>query len=59
MKTDFSLDTWSEWAPTCHLRYEKHEHPHGGYDMFLEQRWDRTKLLEDGSLYGEEEWRKV
>lgn len=56
---DRSLDTWSEWTPTCHIRWRDIEHPHGGYDRFLEQKWERTKTLEDGDIFGEEIWRKV
>ena len=54
---DQSVDNWSEWSPTCHLRWNRTGRLRS--DGGLEQRWERTQLLEDGSIEGEEAWRVI
>ncbi len=54
---DQSTDNWSEWAPTCHLRRNRAGRLRS--DLGFEQRWERTRLLEDGSIEGEEAWRVI
>ncbi len=56
-----------KWMPTCSLEYRRVEHPHGGYDVFLEQLWEREVPIPSHDFNGdihllpvvETEWRRV
>ena len=50
------LTSWSVWRVTENLRWKCREHSHGGDDIFLQQKWKRQKMLEDGSFDNEEKW---
>ncbi len=45
-----------KWYPTAQLRWKRREHPHGGYDMFLEQLWEYNCSIEGET---DTDWRKV
>ncbi len=51
--------SWSDWKLTNFLRWETREHLHGGYDTFLQQKWIRTRTLEDGDTDEDVMWEDV